>query len=137
MATATVQNFSNGTIHVAVATAHASLVSNGWTDVPQNQSRQLFADDANQLFLRVVADDGSEITFGSNPVFQNSPVFNTLFTPFDAFHPTEQEPTLVSFQAANGDIVNAFQTEPLPSGWSLARFFFAGPGQSTWTVNPP
>jgi hypothetical protein len=129
MGSATVENFSNGPVFVAIAHERGNFISGGWTEIPTNQTSTFTADDPSDLYLRVQGSDGNEITFSNFNTF----LFFTTNPQRFTVNRQPQDPSVMTLQWGP-NLENSFNMtagEPLPAGWSSLRYFEIGSGNDT------
>lgn len=140
MANVVINNFSNGTVFVAVVIESGGQMSSseGWNAVPQGQSRTFFGPDGS-CFIRTVDANGNEVPLSPSPSnLLQFPIFNDQAAFFTVFRQSA-DPTVLTFSVPG--LVppfnhNQFQSDPLPNGWSFQQFFNAGAGNTTFNVQP-
>lgn len=136
MSTATVENFSNGTIFVAAAYNHfnGTIIADGWWTIPTNGSQVITAPDTMDLYLRVQANNGGELTFLDFSTFLFWPMNSARF--IVSKEPDDANVRRYQWGGNLENSTNSLATDPPPAGWTSQRFFRIGPVNEKFQVQP-
>lgn len=136
MSTVKVENYSNGAIFVAAAYNHfeGNLIADGWWSIAPNSSQTISAPDNSDLYLRVQANNGGEITFNNFNSFLFWPVNGARFTV--SREPDDTNVRVFRWGGSLENQTNTLATDPPPNGWTSQRFFRIGPINETLQVQP-
>ncbi len=129
-----IENYSNDTVFVAQADNHGVVVSHGWTAIKSNGSKSFTAADSADLFIRIQDKDGKEITFNHHKTFR---FFPTNADRFNVKTEADDSKVLVLKHGPQLQFThNVKKGDPLPAGWSSARYFEIGSGSHKLEIKP-
>jgi uncharacterized membrane protein len=130
------ENYSNGTVYVAVSynQYRGNLIVEGWYEVKQNATWNFDADDASDMYIRVQDANGREITFANHNQFLFWAAHPDRFSL--ARKPDDANVRHYRWGANLQNNRNATLNEPLPPGWDSRRFFRIGSGNHKLEVKP-
>jgi hypothetical protein len=102
----------------------SNLAAEGWFTLRPNEVRTFSAADVDDLHLRIINDNGNEITFQNHNTFHSWPTSTQRFSV--SKEPDDAAIRVLRWGANLENSRNANQNGPFPQGWQNLRYFRIG-----------